>query len=96
MYLSCYHFDGDTGQLVTAYQRLLDTFPPGAIQFQVCVQRADGLDVYDGCPTRDEFIQFSRSPEFAAAVSAAGLPRPRIEELGEVHNIIANQTVTSS
>jgi hypothetical protein len=95
MYLGCYHFDGDPAALLPAYQRLLDTFPPGQIQFQVAVHTADGLRVYDACPTREAFDEFSTGAEFAAALAGAGLPAARVEALGEVHTIIATEAVAT-
>jgi hypothetical protein len=58
----------------------------------VCIQREDGVTVYDSCPSHADFVAFSTSTEFAAAVAAAGLPAPRIEALGEVYDTHVRQT----
>ena len=85
MFLGAYHFDGDTPTLLDGYDRLAAQFPPGALQLHVCVARDDGITVFDACPSRAVFTDFSQGPEFLGAVSAAGLPRPRVELLGDVH-----------
>jgi hypothetical protein len=84
MFLGAYHFDGDPGGLIAAYERLMKALPPEAIDLHVCVERADGLTVYDACPSREIFASFSTGPDLRAAIEAAGLPAPRIEELGVV------------
>jgi hypothetical protein len=88
MFLGAYHFDGDPDALAAAYRRLVEGFPPGALQLHVCVATPDGLTVYDACPTREVFDAFSRGDDLAQAVAAAGLPAPRVRPLGEVHNVV--------
>jgi hypothetical protein len=85
MFLGAYHFDGDPTALIAAYDRLMASFPPDAIVFHVCIEREEGITVFDACPTRAVFADFSVSYEFNAAVAAAGLPSPRVELLGDVH-----------
>lgn len=84
MFLGAYHFDGDPGVLMAAYGRLMRGFRPESADLHVCVERADGITVYDACPSREVFAGFSTGPEFRAAIEAAGLPAPRVEPLGEV------------
>ena len=84
MFLGAYHFDGDPAVLLDAYRRLMEGFPPEATDLHVCVERADGITVLDACPSHDVFAGFSTSPEFRSALAAAGLPDPRVEELGDV------------
>jgi hypothetical protein len=85
VFLGAYHFDGETRSLLDGYDRLAARFPPGVLQLNVCVARDDGMTVFDACPSRAVFAEFARSPEFLGAVSAAGLPTPRVELLGDVH-----------
>jgi hypothetical protein len=87
MFLSAYHFDGDPAVLIPAYETLMSGFPPDAAQLHVCVVTESGITVYDACPSRAVFEEFSR--EFPAMVVAVGLPAPRITPLGDVHNAIA-------
>jgi len=47
----------------------------------------NGISVYDACPSREVFEEFSR--DFPAAVVAVGLPAPRIVPLGDVHNVVS-------
>jgi hypothetical protein len=91
MFLSAYHFDGDPAVLIPAYEALMSGFPPDAVELHACVVTERGITIYDGCPSREVFEEFSRGG-FQSAVVAAGLPDPRIEPLGEVHNAIAAAT----
>ena len=85
MFLGAYHFEGTTPELLAGYDRLVAQFPPGVIDLNVCVARDDGMTVFDACPSRDAFTGFSQSPDFLAALTAAGLPAPRVELLGDLH-----------
>jgi hypothetical protein len=93
MFLSAYHFDGDPGALVPAYDAFARTFPPEALELHACVVTTRGITVYDACPTREVFEEFHRSAGFRSAVAAAGLPLPRIEPLGEVHRAVTGRAV---
>ena len=93
MFLSAYHLDGDTAELLPAYRRLQTTFPPESLDLHVCVVREDGITIYDACPSRAEFEEFQRSPEFRSALADAGLPEPRIEPLGEVQDAYLSEPV---
>ena len=84
-HFAAYHFDGDRDELLAGYDRLLATYPPEILDLNVCVVREGGISVYDSCPSREVFEEFSQSPEFAQALAAAGLPEVRIEALGEIH-----------
>jgi len=86
MFLGAYHFDGDPTQLLDAYRQLMQGFPPENIDLHFCVERSDGITVYDACPSQEVFAAFSTGPDFAGAVKAAGLPVPRVEQLGEVRS----------
>jgi hypothetical protein len=86
MFLGAYHFDGPPGELVPAYGRLMDSFPPDTLDLHVCIVRETGLTVLDACPSAATFTEFSASIEFAGAVRAAGLPMPRVEAMGDVHS----------
>ena len=86
MFLGAYYFDGDPARLLDAYRQLMQGFPPENIDLHVCVERSDGIVVYDACPSREVFAAFSTGPDFARAVKAAGLPVPRVEQLGEVRS----------
>ena len=95
MFLSSYTFEGDPTALVAGYERMRAAFPADALELQVCVSTDSGLVVYDACPDREAFEAFSTSEDLAAALSAAGLPSPRIEPLGDVHAAILRETVPS-
>lgn len=79
MHLGRYRFPGDPDELLPAYDRLMATLPEGSIDFHACVVEADGITVYDACPTREVFERFSTSADFHRAIEAAGLPRPTID-----------------
>ena len=93
MFLGSYHFGGDTTELVVAYDRLLANFSLDEIEIHICVRRPDGLEVLDACPSREVFRNFSGGPDFRAAIASAGLPQPRITEIGEIHKSIASMSV---
>ena len=93
MYLGAYHFDGEPDTLLAAYDRLMASYPPGSITLHVCVERREGISVYDACPSRVVFDQFSTGPEFRAAIDGAGLPTPRVEQLGDVRAAVLREAV---
>ena len=88
MHLGIYRFAGDPAGLLPAYDRMLAGMPPGMIVFHACTVEPDGITIYDACPTREAFERFSTSPEFSAALAAAGLPEPAIES-APVHKAVA-------
>jgi hypothetical protein len=84
VFLGAYHFDGEPDELLAAYGRLMRSVPAGATDLHVCVERVDGITVFDACPSHETFAAFSTGPDFRIAVEAAGLPAPRVEALGDV------------
>jgi hypothetical protein len=84
MYLGAAHFDGDPGELLPAYHRLLERFGIDNLDVHLCVVRDGGLTVFDACPDKAVYDGFTTSDMFREAVAAAGLPWPRIEGLGDV------------
>ncbi len=84
VYLGAVHFDGDPGQLLQGYDRMLERFGIENLDVHLCIVREDGLTVFDACPTRADYEQFTRGDMFRGAVTSAGLPSPRIEGLGGV------------
>jgi hypothetical protein len=89
-YLGCYHFTGDTGQLLAAYDRLRTRYPDATLDLHVCVVRADGITVIDTCPDRETFTAFSYGPDFAASLAQAGLPEPAVEPLGDMYAVVTS------
>ncbi|HEX8864234.1 MAG TPA: hypothetical protein VF821_01140 [Lentzea sp.] len=83
VFLSVYHFDGDPSALLPGYDSMVAALQPDGVH--ACVVRPDGISVYDACPTREEFLAFSTGDTFRTALASAGLPEPRIQALGEVH-----------
>jgi hypothetical protein len=84
LYLGAVHFDGDPGELLPAYHRLLERFGIDALDVHLCITRDGGLTVFDACPAQAIYEEFTTSDTFLDAIAAAGLPAPRIEGLGEV------------
>ena len=84
MFLGAYHFDGDPADLMSGYRLLMAGFPPDSSDLHVCVERVDGITVFDACPSREVFAGFSTGLEFRMAIDGAGLPAPRVEPMGEV------------
>lgn len=95
MFLSAYHYDGAAAPLLAAYDRLRAGFPSDAFLLHVCVVTATGITVFDACPSREVFQEFSQNADFRRRTADAGLPQPRIEPLGEVHDAVTRPSVSS-
>jgi hypothetical protein len=94
VFLSAYHFHGDPVALAAAHDRLYQRFPPEPLDLHVCVLVAGGITVFDACPSREAFAAFSQSAEFRQALADAGLPQPRLEPPGGVHDVRVRDGVT--
>ena len=95
MYLGAAYFDGDPGELLPAYQRMLERFGLDALDVHLCVTTDAGLTVFDACPTREIYEEFTRSETFLGAIAEAGLPAPRVSGLGDIQVAHVRQTVRS-
>jgi len=95
MYLSVYHFDGDSTDLLARYDRMVANFPDEALLLHACVATADGISVYDSCPDIEAHAEFITSDAWLNALSDAGLPTPRIVGLGDVHHWVAPRVATT-
>ena len=93
MYLGAVYFDGDPRELLPAYQRMLDTFGLEALDVHLCVTTDAGLTVFDACPTREVYEEFTRSETFLGAIAEAGLPAPRVSGLGDIQVAHVRQAV---
>jgi hypothetical protein len=85
MFLGAYRFAGDPADLVPAYDRLLAAMDTTSFDLHACAVSDDGIVVVDACPSEEVFRSFSTSDGWRAACTAAGLPAPTVEPLGEVH-----------
>ena len=74
MYLGAAYFDGDPGELLPAYQRMLEKSGLEALDVHLCITTDAGLTVFDACPTREIYEEFTRSETFLGAIAEAGLP----------------------
>jgi hypothetical protein len=77
VHLGIYEFDGDPARLLEAYDALARSMPIDSA-WHLCATRPDGITIYDTCPDEATFLRFSASPEFLGALTAVGLPEPRI------------------
>ena len=93
MYLGAAYFDGDPGELLPAYQRMLEKFGLDALDVHLCITTDAGLTVFDACPTRETYEEFTRSETFLGAIAEAGLPAPRVSGLGDIQVAHVRQTV---
>jgi hypothetical protein len=89
MYMGVYRFEGEPAELLAAYNRLMGGMPADRMPLHVCVERPGAIEVYDACPTREVFEAFAASADFRYALESAGLPPPRVTQLGETRNVIA-------
>jgi hypothetical protein len=94
MYLGIYDIDGDSRELLVAYDRLIAGMPEGQLFFHACAVRENGITIFDACPTKETFEKFSTSAEFRNAAEAAGLPWPSKIEGLPLHAIRARDGVT--
>ena len=78
MYLGIYRFTGDSQALLAAYDRFMESMPPGNISWHLCAVEPDGITIYDTCPSEEIFHAFSTSDGFQEAVANAGLPQPQV------------------
>lgn len=88
MYFGIYHFEGDTKKLLAGYERMMQSVPAAALHLHVCVPDGDGLWIYDACPSREAFEQFSGGQEFRALLADAGLPAPQVRQVGDVYRAV--------
>ena len=93
MYLGAVYFDGDPGELLPAYQRMLDKFGLEALDVHLCITTDAGLTVFDACPTREIYEEFTRSETFLGAIAEAGLPIPRVSGLGNIQVAHVRQAI---
>jgi hypothetical protein len=91
MHLGIYEFTGNPDDLLPAYDRLMETIPPGNVSWHLCAVRDDGIMILDTCPSEALFQSFSENPAFHEAIAASGLPEPRITGL-PVHAARATQS----
>jgi len=85
MFLGIYRFEGSVERLRAAYEKLLASMPHDGLHLHVGVFDAGGLWIYDACPSRAIFESFAASTTFRDALAAAGLPKPAVTPVGEVH-----------
>ena len=75
LYLGAQHFDGDPGELLPAYHRLLERFGIDTLDVHLCIVRDDGLTVFDACPGKAVYEEFTTSDAFRDAVAQRELPQ---------------------
>jgi hypothetical protein len=85
LYLGVLRFAGDREELLSGYGRLLERFPVESLDLHLSAIADGCLTVFDACPTKSIFDEFTSSATFLAAVAEAGLPKPAVEGIGAVH-----------
>jgi len=93
MYLGALHFDGDPGELLPAYQQMLEKSGLEALDVHLCITSDGGLTVFDACPTQEIYEEFTRSETFLGAIAEAGLPAPRVTGLGDIQVAHVRQAI---
>ena len=93
MYLGAVYFDGDPGELLPAYHRMLEKFGLETLDVHLCITTDAGLTVFDACPTREIYEEFTRSETFLGAIAEAGLPAPRVSGLGNIQVAHVRQAI---
>jgi len=87
MFVGIYRFEGNARELLAAYDRLMGSMPQENLSLHTCTHDQKGMQIYDACPTKEAFIAFSSSEMLRTALAEAGLPRPEVEFIGEVHRV---------
>jgi hypothetical protein len=93
MYLGAVRFDGNPGELLRAYQRMLEKFGLDNLDVHLYITRDGGLTVFDACPTKEIYEEFIRSETLLSAIAEAGLPEPRVSGLGDVQVAQVRQAI---
>jgi len=82
VHLGIYRFRGDTDTLLAAYDRMMAAMPEATPPYvHVCVPDADGIVIYDTCPSEEIFRAFSTSDGLREALDAAGMPQPEVTDV---------------
>ena len=85
MFLGTYRFEGDPAKLKQAYDRMLEMAPHDNLSLHVCVTDDTGMWIYDTCPDRQAFTEFSTGEFLRNLCKDSGLPDPRVTQVGDVH-----------
>ena len=74
VHCSIWTWRGDPNDLAAKYVAMVATFSPENMQFSACARTADGIVVFDTCPSKAVFDAFS--PGLREMLEAHGLGAP--------------------
>lgn len=76
MHGSIWTWRGDPDDLAARYKAMIAEVPPENMQLSACVRTADGIVVFDTCPSEEVFEAFSSSEAFRSLLARHGLEHP--------------------
>lgn len=76
MHCSIWTWKGDPEDLAARYEALVADVPADNMQFSACAKTADGIIMFDTCPSKEVFDAFSSSDGFLALLARHGLDSP--------------------
>jgi hypothetical protein len=85
MHASIWRFAGDPDELLSHYDAMIAEIPWANMRLQLCLRAADGIVLFDTCPSREVFEAFAASDEFRSLRERHGLPEPERLEDFPVH-----------
>jgi hypothetical protein len=76
MHCSIWTYVGDPDDLVARYEAMVEEIPSGNMRFHACARTADGIVMFDTCPSKEVFDSFYSSSEAQALMERHGLGDP--------------------
>ena len=76
MHCSIWTWHGDPDDLAQRYEALVSSIPAESMRFSACAKTADGIVVFDTCPTEEIFEAFQASEGFRSLLAEHGLGDP--------------------
>jgi hypothetical protein len=76
VHCSIWTYVGDPDDLIARYEAMVDEIPAGNMRFHACARTADGIVMFDTCPSKEVFDAFYSSPEAQALMERHGLDQP--------------------
>jgi hypothetical protein len=85
MHASIWRFAGDPEELLHRYDAMVAEIPAASMRLHLCMRAPDGIVLFDTCPTREIYEEFSKGEAFRALRRRHGLPEPQLIEDFPVH-----------
>jgi hypothetical protein len=76
VHCSIWTWRGDPDDLAARYEMMVASVPVESMRFSACAKVPDGIVVFDTCPSKSVFDEFSTSDGFRGLLEAHGLDAP--------------------